>query len=471
VLRRGIVAGMRNLSAFFFFILFALFAATASGQKTHIVSLKPAWLRDASQVPLAVEFRIENELPARLCGRRCKAEVRNGRLEIDVNGNGHRDQHIILTRKPRIVEIGQHDARRCILVYNKLGAWYASPAGLLQGKLGKWRVQLLDVDQDGDFGGAEDCIRWHDAAFIPHSAAGLISREQGLARYALKKRGQAFVLEVTPVLKPDGTSDLQWNVLHMLNQLRSACGLAPMSVDPVRSIACQKHAEYLFLNNHDYSRSWDGVGSHIEIEGNPGYSREGSWAAQKANNTGNGDPVQAVFVDFCTMLHRANYLGAADEGFGVGAVDRSRNSSATGYSVLWGTKAEVKRLRDVVVVPAPGTIDLPLTIHCERPTVERDPDFYRVPRGFPVSVTFGKLNMKDIRLSLFEARKKIPLAGELFTPERPIHSTRPSNARSAFFAALVPLGRKTEYWARFEATLDGKSVLLVWSFKTGVRAR
>jgi hypothetical protein len=453
---------MRCAAAFFWVV----FAAIAPGQKTRTVSLKPGLLQDATQVPLAIEHRIENELPVVLCEVRCKAEVRNGRLEIDVNGDGRFDRRISRT-KPKVVQIGKRGAGRVILVYNKLGDWYASPAGLLEGRLGKWRVQLLDVDQDGDFGGPEDCIRWHDAAFIPHSANGLISQEQALARYVLKREDRRFVLEVTPVPRPEGTSELQWKALHMLNLLRSACGLAPMSLDPERCAACQKHAEYLYWNNYDYSKPWDGVGSHQEIEGNPGFSREGLRAARRSNITGTGNAAHAVYGDFCTMLHRTNYLGSAAEGFGVGAVDRSQNRSARGYSVLWGAEPVVKRLRDVVVMPAPGTIDLPLTIHGERPPVERNPDFYRVPRGFPVSVTFGNLNMKDVRLSLFEGKRKKSVAGELFTPERPIHSTRPSNARSAFFAALAPLKRKTRYWARFEATLKGESIRVAWSFKTG----
>ena len=104
---------------------------------------------------------------------------------------------------------------------------------------------------------------------------------------------------------------------------------------------------------------------------------------------------------------------------------------------------------------------------------EKDPGCYLRKPGYPVSVTFGTVPLKNVSLKLFRGRDgKIPVSGFLFTPEQPLHQSLPNNNLSAFFLPKYPLRKGSTYLAVFEARLKDevkdkdKSVRLVWSFKT-----
>jgi len=166
------------------------------------------------------------------------------------------------------------------------------------------------------------------------------------------------------------------------------------------------------------------------------------------------------------MLHRVVYIGSSTSPFAVGSVDRSMNSSCAGYSVLWGSAPNPLSVEEIVAHPAPGQRLEFLTGSPERPHVERAPDYYDRPRGYPVSVSFGRLPFSEVDLRVFVDGEREPLPGELFTPERPIHSTRPSNANTVFFSPKDPLKQSTTYRAEFQVTHEGELVRRVWFFST-----
>jgi hypothetical protein len=165
------------------------------------------------------------------------------------------------------------------------------------------------------------------------------------------------------------------------------------------------------------------------------------------------------------MLHRLSFIGPATGGLGVGAVEGASNPSADGYSVVGCPDAEPRSLAEVVVVPAPGQRRVRTTARDERPPVEAIPSFYDTERGYPISVTFGKLPLRATKLRLLDAKGNA-IAGECFTPERPIHSSRPSNGATAFFIARAPLASDAEYTVEFAAEHAGAPLVWRWTFRT-----
>ena len=166
------------------------------------------------------------------------------------------------------------------------------------------------------------------------------------------------------------------------------------------------------------------------------------------------------------MLHRINFLCAASEGFGVGRVERAQETASVGYSVMWTGWESTTDVGGPIVVPGPGERSVPLICTPEIPPVENPADFYSKPRGYPVSVTFAEIPLTQLSLKLFDDRGEASVRGTCFTPALPIHSTRPQNARSAFFVADEPLRHAHAYVAVFTAKEGDRPIRLVWGFTT-----
>jgi hypothetical protein len=80
-------------------------------------------------------------------------------------------------------------------------------------------------------------------------------------------------------------------------------------------------------------------------------------------------------------------------------------------------------------------------------------------------VSFGRSGCTKARIRLFDARGK-EVAGTLFSPDAPIHSTRPENGNSAFFVANAPLAGGARYAAEFVCDHPDGAVHWRWTFTT-----
>ena len=372
-------------------------AFAVHGEKVY--SLKDGELTHPHLVPLALERPLVQGIPDGLLPEPRLIEKQGRKLKVDTDGDGRMDKTVSAS-KPTVIEFEFEDHDRSLLLYSKQGVWMACPARLWRAKIGKDTLELLDANMDGGFGGPEDWLRWKDGCFFRHEVEGLLPVEDGLAQFKVVPGTRKAKLTLEPLPRPEWANDLQWSALRAVNDLRVASGLGPWALDMERSVACQKHAEYLYLNNYDYTAPWDGVGSHDEVEGKPGFSEEGRDAARNSATSGSDDPAGAVIRQFKTMLHRVGYLGSSTSPFAVGSVDRSKNS-ARGYSVLWGSDPDPTSITEVVVHPGPGQQLNELNGGGERPHVERDPRFYDRPRGYPVSVSFGRLPLQGVELRVF----------------------------------------------------------------------
>jgi hypothetical protein len=427
-------------------VMFVCLGQVAVAQGT----LRPAQLSDPTVVPLAIEHRIQGQLPAAVAPAGHKVKLEGSALRVDADGDGELDRQIA-SRSPQVVAVGT----RQVLIYHKSGAWYAAPAAMLKGTVDGHAVSLLDADMDGRFAGVGDYLRWDKGSFYRQNRTRLAATKTGLVQYVLRRERDAWVLELTRVEAPVEFDNAQRQILNSLNLWRGQVGLAPLRLSKVLSDGCQKHADYLQRNANE-----DGevMSVHSEDPDKPGYTKEGLDAARNSNIVKVKKPIQAIDLQTPTMMHRVLFVRRHDRGLGVGLSD---------YAVIRTGLGLVKRLQDIVVVPAPGQDKVPILAKPENPVPEKDPGCYLRKPGYPVSVTFGIVPLKKVSLKLFRGRDgKIPVRGFLFTPEQPLHSSLPNNNLSAFFLPKYALRKHSTYLAVFEATLKGESVRLVWSFRT-----
>jgi hypothetical protein len=433
--------------------------------KPRHATLQVVDYEDADRIPLAVERVVVDRVPEALVPGSRRCVVHEERLEIDVNGDGEIDV-VVHANRPRVVGFVDGGTRRPILFYSKLRTWYAAPGAGLRGTIEGVPLELLDADLDGDFAGAVDYVRWGDGAFARRHESRLLAGDHELWSYTLRRDGNRWQFDATLDPRPAEANDPQWEALMTANRFRRRIGLPALRLDLERCAACRKHADYLVQNPEIYSAAWNGVGPHDEDPERPGFSLEGQKAARGSSITTETNPAAAVEIDTTTMLHRVGYLCAASDGFGVGWVVAGDPVDRKGYSVTWTGWESTKDTGLPIVVPGVGQRRVPTTCTPEIPPVENPADFYSKPRGYPISVTIAELPLKKLSIQLFADAGATPVRGACFTPDAPIHSTRPQNARTAFFVADEPLRRSHRYVAVFDAIDGEKPVHLVWGFAT-----
>ena len=318
------------------------------------IRLKPAELEHPERLPLVVTHRLTDSLPKVWFSEPRAVEIKGKKLAIDTTGDGKCNKKVSQTR-PKCLEF---DDQRTLVIYHHRLGWHAGPGALLRGKSAGFEIEFLDGDLDGDFFGEEDWVRFAGGSFQRQTSAKRVSDGTAIWTYQVEEKKRKVNLLLKQEAVPDGINDLQWDALLSANHFRNRVGLPPLHLDPKRSKACQSHAAYLYENNYDYTKPWDGVGSHDQKPGNKGYTPEGREAAHRSTTSGQADAAESILTQTLTMLHRTNFIGPPEEGLGVGAVSGSKNT-ADGYSVLWGGDPVLPPTALPVLVPAPGQQDVP----------------------------------------------------------------------------------------------------------------
>lgn len=441
-----------------------------AGQET--VRLKVSLFKDVEQVPIAAEHAIGKTLPVALVGREVAVEEARGNLRIDTGGDGTFARRVT-PRRPATFELETKGGRLPLLVYREGERWCAASASSVVGELFDLSIRLIDSDLDGRFLGAGDHMAVGSGVPVACGEGRVALIGKRLYELELDASRRRPELTVKAIERPEGVSISQWRALLSLARFRASVGLPPVDLDATRSAGCQRHADYLYLNAYDFTKPWDGVGSHGEVEGHPGYSAEGVEAGKRGVIGAGGVAADQVRIMSTTMLHRISFLGPASIGAGVGEVRKSKSEGASGYTVLWCGRDLFLPEATPIVVPAPGQVDVPLVVEPEQPAPESEPDLYSAPRGYPISVTFGARPLRGVDLQLFriKGKKDVPVPGSLFTPEAPVHSTRPLNAGTAFFLSKKPLPPETRFRAVFHAKEDGQPLSLTWTFTTAAKER
>jgi hypothetical protein len=436
-------------------LLAELQGSVAPGVPTAL-DLVPATLDAPELAPLAAEAPIEGRLPAALVRAAHLAREEGGALLLDTDGDGTPDLRIP-PGEASVLVLGGPGGRAPILVYAKRGVWFACSAALLRATAGKVSIEFLDADLDGRFDGEADFVRVGAGAFgLLHPSRRLLV-EETVVDFDLARDAENASIAFAPLRRSSGLDDAALRGALALNRLRAELGLAPVLPDAARSAACLDHARYLAANAG--SAETEGLGSHRQVPGRPGYSERGAEAGASSAISGSADPVRAVASFASTMLHRRLMLGDASFDVGIGSLAAGRGSS----TVLWG--ADPTRTGAApLVVPAPGQRRVPLRGGGEMPPPDDPPDWYAQPRGYPVSAHYPGRALAGVDLQLFLADGSTLVPGRLWTHERPV--TLGHGGASAFFMPAAPLEPRRAYAAVLTATESGRSRRWIWTFRT-----
>jgi hypothetical protein len=436
--------------------------AVAGPDDASVLRLEPSLLTEPDRVPPWARVPLER-LVAPVGPTAGRA------LRLDLDGDGAADA-TVPAGKAKVVQVARGERRVPVLLRGRAGRWEAVPAGLLVGAQGRRSAAVLDLDQDGAFGGPGDLIAWGDGAFQRLPASRRLGSATEVVTFRLEADAEPTSrLHVAPLPRPEGTTDEEWRGLLAVAGYRNALGLPPLLLDRARSDACRRHAEYIRLN------PTDGFG-HEEVPGRPGYSEEGRRAAQEGVMERTADPAVAVARLTRMMLHRTPFLCREDVGLGVGSTrlpvpgPGGSEGLGTGFTVLWAGKA-LDSDEYPIVVPGPGAVDVPRELLEEMPPPDAPRAFYDAPRGYAVSVSFVRQRAASaagaptLVLREREGGKAVPAT--VWSPWNPVARAFDHNYATLFLAPHAPLDPASEYVVEATGTAAPPGLpALVWTFRT-----
>lgn len=421
-----------------------------------VVPLRPATDLAPDRVPLRAERAVRDRVPPPFAAAPLAVTVAPDALWLDADGDGTTETKV-LAAEPRVVFLGPAPRSVPVLFQRKGDAWTACSASLLRGTRGKVVFELLDVDLDGRFDGEADERRVGDGAFGPHGGARRLGLDEGLATYEVARDGDATVLRLLGVRRPDGVSDDAWDGLAVLSAARLRLGLAAPGVDVARSRACEKHCAYLVENRAAPETA--GLGAHEEQADRPGYSADGAAAGGSSVLSPIGDVADGVASFVPTMLHRDALLAPPSWAYGIGCARGAR-----GWTAVWGAEVDVPPGAPLVV-PAPGQTGVPPQGSAEHPEPDDPPGWYGRPRGYPVAAYLDR-PLANPTLRLLDA-DGTSVAARTWGPGRPVNAARASrSARTVVLMPEAPLARGARYRAELSGTSDGAVVRWAWAFTT-----
>ena len=411
---------------------------------------------DPSVAPLGAIHEIGDTLPRALGLGMRRVRVASKGLVVDVDGDGTPEVDVP-QRRPRVIVFRTGSRLRPVAIHPRLGTWHACSASVLEGKYKGRRVRILDANLDGAFGKPGDYVQVEDGGFVAVGPPSLLRWGDRLARYEVSVRDDGAQLLLTMLEDPPGLDAPTMGGFLALNLFRDRAGLPPLRYDEKRSKHCRAHAEYLGVNFG--KRGITEGAAHRQDPNARGYTPGGAEAAANSN-VGPGELPEVVVRIGATLLHRARWLCGPEETVGLG-----QTRKGGGWSVVWTGPGRAVG-GTPVAVPGPGAKDVPLTVSAENPVPDANPSFYARPRGYPISMTYAPVPFEDVRLALLEGDGATPVAGRLFTPQKPVARSSPTNGGSAYFVPDQPLRSGRTYWALFTARRDGRPIRHAWSFRT-----
>ena len=424
-------------------------ALTAQDVMPSPSSLRSFEFDDYRSLPLVHVHRIGEQLPKDvLKGDFVVARERKG-LRIDTNGDGEVDARLS-QKKPKVVPIGYQDGLPW-LVWFEDDDWWIGPGRAWTTRLDSVEVTILDGNLDGRPDGDEDWIRFGEGAFFRHHVLRLVPWGQHMAYYRFEQREGKTWLKLRKDARTPGVSDEQWSALLAFNQARMRAGLPPTRLEPSRAREMQSLAQQALATGYAFDRPWSPFPDRV------------SKALDRPVLRPVADPLAAIAQLEQTMVSRLYWLGTASKGFGFGTA--SKDGKAVSTVLLGGP--EVRRYPEILVSPAPGQVDVPRLAVAEQPFVEEDPEFWAKSRGVPILVHFGRVDLQRVKFTVWrDKRRKKPLTGQTFTPDRPVSSALPENMQSAFFVPDEELDRHRRYWVECKFRLDYQDGRLLWCFET-----
>ena len=247
-------------------------------------------------------------------------------------------------------------------------------------------------------------------------------------------------------------SDAARLILEKINATRRLAGLQPVELDEALSRACRLHAQYL-VTNRDNPKV-QGLGAHVERQELPGYTPEGSKAADSSDIFWGKDITGSVDIWMGGLYHRIPFLRPNLKRIGLGY-----EGEIVVVDVISGV---VGSDADSVAYPADGQLNVPTEFGGDTPNPL--PKDAPRPAGFPITLLFPLVaKVEGVKAELIDLQgAKIEF--HLSDPERP--ATSFPQQSTICLIPIKPLSAKTTYLVSIKANVDGREVRKNWSFST-----
>jgi len=321
------------------------------------------------------------------------------------------------------------------------GAWRYYRADAWQYKLGEETIRIVDLDGNGVFELAKDGYMAYGSPVACPLAAEFVLGRSVVRLKKLARDGGRLDARLSPV----EAHPAQLGTLVEINRVRARHGLSPVRLDATLCRGCTAHAEYLRVN------SWTGrTNPHSQNLGPDGASEEGANAARRSIIS-SATPAGSVMNFWRTYYHRFPLITPTLRMVGVNATE--------GRIAVLDTAQSHERVkdkdwvwRDVVAVPADGSVGFPTAAVSERP---RDPVPDMNRRGNPLQFYFRQRVSGFLgKLVEVEDGAKVPVL--VVAPERSIGGLVPESA----------LKEATWYRATVSFEAGGKSLTRTVTFRT-----
>ncbi|MDJ0522713.1 MAG: hypothetical protein QNJ90_11655 [Planctomycetota bacterium] len=334
------------------------------------------------------------------------------------------------------------------------GATLSDTPGLRKAKVGKVALLFVDVDGDGAFdeAGLDGWTFERMPAKARMHYVFPLTPSLVLGADVLRYRVTADGTSVAWTLEKTKASKAVRAGLAMLNEVRVRNAVPPVPMDVARSTACGKHIHYMIVNN---------AFGHEEIEGKPGWSKDGAYAGIHSVIDQTVTLGEAVERWFATLYHR--WPISDPRLASTGADERSP------YAML----SPIRDMKDArwawpALVPAPESEGQPTRAGHEIPMPYPKDETC----GYPITLQFPswESQVANVKAVLrVDKRKGSGKVVECYVswPGHPANASRPRNDGCICLIPKQPLQGRTRYRVDVEYTWDDKADRRTWTFTTG----
>ncbi len=322
----------------------------------------------------------------------------------------------------------------------------------LEGRLGSFRILLLDTNLDGRFGDRrKDAVVLLDGKKLwvtPSMRVMPLPGEWG----GFKVDQQARTLKLRK--QTMGSKREYREAVTVLNEARRLVGVRSCSWDPELSDGCAYHCAY--LARHGFRPN-----PHTEEQGRTGYSAAGLRAARHSciGTTGNRPAAEFAQVCLAMFYHR---LPLIQPGTWLVGVMRS-----DGFEMLDGVTG--RRREDFpppLVYPVAGQFDVPREFNdSEIPSPVPDGT---IIAGYPITLDFGwGASPREVEAELTQGigEMKVPIA--VTWPAKPASDVRPNNDNSILILPRRLLEPHTRHRVKVSWKFGDDHFKRDWIFYTG----
>ncbi|MBP1153651.1 MULTISPECIES: stalk domain-containing protein [unclassified Paenibacillus] len=239
----------------------------------------------------------------------------------------------------------------------------------------------------------------------------------------------------------------QLEALAHLNRVRGVLGLQPVRLNPYITKAAENHANYIVIND----TAADGLSTHDETPGNPGFTGEsptdrvraagGSQVVSEIINF-TSNPAQAIESWMTTAYHRSPLTDPNADEFGIGIADGNvvlNMSAKTGNN-------------EISVYPYDGQTDVGVTFYGASEIPNPLKQFHVEKSGFIISFQ-PPFHVDGIKATVTDGRGvKVPVYFEY--------------AGAWFLYPVYPLAYDEQYTVSVDYDVNGATQNKTWSFRT-----